>query len=392
MVSEPSITANTSTFPYPYPASINFMNFVSIKLNQSNYMLRRTQIFLLIESQDVVGFINGETPQPAREIGSADGKSRIVNPDFTSWVRTDRLVKAWITSTLLQEVLGLVVGLVTLGEVWSTLENSFAQDSQAWEFELLQKLRLIKKGSHSQVDYFRHFKSVCDELTAIGKLVDDKTKVFSLLNGLGSKYESFTTTMLKPPIPTFTKIIPLLQSHELRNKSHYDDVNHSMAFYGHQSTSGGKNYRKKPNPLKQGAEDIPKELASMSISETQDSDWIPDTGATTHMTESGGGRGGGGGGPLRFCPAHPYPRLRTPLSSPSTPPRPRYDFFFPLSDPPPPTLMTTPISASLAFSPFSSFPSPSSFASSAASDDDASPPPSAPRRSLRRRSLGAGGF
>ncbi|XP_020081183.1 uncharacterized protein LOC109704808, partial [Ananas comosus] len=39
---------------------------------------------------------------------------------------------------------------------------------------------------------------------------------------------------------------------------------------------------------------------------------------------SGGGRGGGG--PLRFCPAHPYPCL---LSLPLTPPRLRCDFVFP---------------------------------------------------------------
>lgn len=46
-----------------------------------------------------------------------DSTSGAKSPDFMSWVRTDRLVKAWITSTLSGEVLGLVVGLETSAEV-----------------------------------------------------------------------------------------------------------------------------------------------------------------------------------------------------------------------------------------------------------------------------------
>nr|CAD1822889.1 unnamed protein product [Ananas comosus var. bracteatus] len=72
----------------------------------------------------------------------------------------------------------------------------------------------------------------------------------------------------------------------------------------------------------------------------------------------------------------------------SDPPRPCCDFFFPSST----LLHRLRQRLSHPLSPFSPFPSLYSFASSAASDDDTSPPTSAPRRSLRRRSLGAGVF
>ena len=54
----------------------------------------------LIESQDVSEFITDTMEIPAEEIDSADGNTKVKNPNFAPWVRTDRVVKAWITSTL----------------------------------------------------------------------------------------------------------------------------------------------------------------------------------------------------------------------------------------------------------------------------------------------------
>lgn len=52
---------------YPYPAYLNIANFVSLKLTSSNYLLWKTQFLSLVESQDLIGFINGDTPAPASE-------------------------------------------------------------------------------------------------------------------------------------------------------------------------------------------------------------------------------------------------------------------------------------------------------------------------------------
>jgi hypothetical protein len=66
--------------------------------------------------------------------------------------------------------------------------------------------------------------SICDQLNAIGKPVVDQNKVFWLLSVLGPEYESFATAMLKPPVPSYADLIPLLQSHELRSKGHQSDL------------------------------------------------------------------------------------------------------------------------------------------------------------------------
>lgn len=96
---------------------------------------------LLIESQNLLNFINEDAPIPHQEVDSSDGKT-VQNPDNTSWVRTDRLVKAWITGTLSEDVLGLAVGLRTSKDAWNALCTEFAQNSQAREFDSYPNCRV----------------------------------------------------------------------------------------------------------------------------------------------------------------------------------------------------------------------------------------------------------
>ncbi|KAK2970476.1 hypothetical protein RJ640_028565 [Escallonia rubra] len=339
---------STSSVKYAYPCNLNVANFVSLKLSTSNYLLWETQMMSLIESQDFLGFINGDIIAPDSEVNSSDGNQRVSNPDFTSWVRTDRLVKAWITGTLSEEALGVVVGLKTSADVWKALGDAFSQNSQAREFELLAQLQ-VKKGNASLSNHLRDFKKTCDQLNAIRKPLTDQNKVFWLLSGLGPKYDSFATTMLKPPVPSYADLIPLLQSHELRNKGHHSEsFNHSMVYYSQRTSNGTKNTNKKggnsyftskgkgflqtgqsqfrssfppqsqpknnaANPEghpqicqicnKKGHEalkcwhrfnhsfqatDIPKALAAMHVTDSQDFEWFSDTGATAHITEDPG--------------------------------------------------------------------------------------------------------
>ena len=108
----------------------------------------------------------------------------------------------------------MVVGLDTSSDVWNTRLSQFAQESQDREFCLLQQLQLLCEGNLAIHEYVRAFKAISDDLSAIGKPLDDRRKVFYLLKGLGPGYESFCTSMLKPPIPSCTELVPLLYSHE----------------------------------------------------------------------------------------------------------------------------------------------------------------------------------
>ena len=204
-------------------------------------------------------------------------------------------------------------------------------------------------------------------ILAIGKPNGDEKKVFCLLKGLGPRYESFTTSMLKPPIPSYSDLIPLLQSHEAIKMAHspspYTQPHQTEAFVG-QRISGGRghgrgrfntpqfsshgrgfvqteqnssrpatgyrhnagetshtgHFQVKPQEINHSetqknpqdgprlecqicgkfghgalkcwnrfnhafqANDIPQALAAITLEDGQNSDWITDTGASTHIT------------------------------------------------------------------------------------------------------------
>lgn len=86
-------------------------------------------------------------------------------------------------------------------------------------------------------------KSLCDNFVAIGKHVPDKEKIFYLLTSLGPEYETFITTMLKPPRPFYSELISHLQSHDQRHDrfSNHSNMHNSsapqVAFYGQQQRS-----------------------------------------------------------------------------------------------------------------------------------------------------------
>ena len=107
-----------------------------------------------------------------------------------------------------EDALGLVIGLDTVLTVWEALKNAYAQDSQEHEFTLRQQLTYLRKEDDKIIGEHIHiFKGLCDNLAAIGKVVPDKEKIFCLLTSLGPQYETFTTTMLKSPRPSYSKLI-----------------------------------------------------------------------------------------------------------------------------------------------------------------------------------------
>ena len=83
-----SSMATTNASPYPCHATLNITNFVSLDLNSSNYILWCAQMRNLIESQDLGGFISGETPTPLPLI-----------PSLVTGVRLDQQIQISLTGS-----------------------------------------------------------------------------------------------------------------------------------------------------------------------------------------------------------------------------------------------------------------------------------------------------
>ena len=336
-----SSLSSTQPDEYPYPVTQNVANFVSLCLSSTNFLLWKTQMLNILESYDLQGFISGETKPPPQFIGDTESNPQ-PNPAFVKWRKSDRLVKGWLTATLSEEVLGIVVGLNTSVEVWNALVHAFAQVSSDRSLALKQRLTFMTRGTDTLTAYLRRFKAVCDDLAAIGKPVPDNKKSWWLLNGLGKEYAMFTTTMLRPPVPPYAEVVTLLESYAERHSLDAQPAQ-SMVFYGqrtnknrrnnggqisfnskgrgfaqshHTAPKNSNNPRPRNQPIANKDEfpvcqicnkrnhtalkcfnrfnhfftpdNIPQALAALKIADNQDSDWFPDTGATDHITDNPG--------------------------------------------------------------------------------------------------------
>ncbi|GAU19509.1 hypothetical protein TSUD_77530 [Trifolium subterraneum] len=237
--------------------SLNVSNFITLKLSPTNYPLWREQALALAESQDLVGHLTNEDPAPTQYTTNTTNSEQFVpklTDEFVTWRKADRLLRGWIIGTLSEEALGLVVGIDTAHAVWDALKDAYAEDSQEREFTIRQQITYLRKEDDQTIgDHIRIFKGLCDSLAAIGKPVLDKEKVFYLLTSLGPEYETFTTTMLKPPRPSYSELISQLQSLDQRRNwfSNRAKMQNSftpqIAFYGQQQRSHQSSSRNRGN-------------------------------------------------------------------------------------------------------------------------------------------------
>lgn len=216
--------------PYPFPSKIHVVSSVTLKLNDSNYLLWKTQFESLLSSQKLIGFVNGGVtpPEPTRTVVNNEVATQEANPLFEFWFCTDQLVKSLLFGTLSEEVLGHVHNLNTARDIWLSLAENFNKSSLSREFTLRRNLQLLSSKGKTLAVYSREFKTLCDSLSSIGKPVEESMKIFGFLNGLGREYDPITTviqsSLSKFPQPTFNDVVSEVQGFESKLKSYEDNT------------------------------------------------------------------------------------------------------------------------------------------------------------------------
>ena len=240
--------------PYPFPDNVHVSSFVTLKLNNSNYLLWKTQFESLLSCQKLIGFVNGVVSPPPRTRSEVSGDTtvEVENPQYESWFCTDQLVRSWLFGTLSVEVLGYVHNLQTSRDVWISLAENFNKSSVVREFALRRNLQLLTKKEKSLSAYCRDFVAICDALSSIGKPIDESMKIFGFLNGLGREYDPITTvvqsSLSKYPAPTFNDVVSEVEAFDTKLQSYEDStpVDPHMAFNTQRSdyTDNYKNNQK----------------------------------------------------------------------------------------------------------------------------------------------------
>jgi histone deacetylase 1/2 len=140
-----------STFGHP----------VTEKLTKPNYALWKLQVLPAIRGAQLVRFIDGNSPAPPEEITTGTGAdAKESNPAYTVWLALDQQVFSYIVASLTKDVLKQVANCATAAQLWKTLEEMGASQTQARKVNTRIALATTKKGSMTVDEYIGKMRSL----------------------------------------------------------------------------------------------------------------------------------------------------------------------------------------------------------------------------------------
>ncbi|KAM0027826.1 putative ankyrin repeat-containing domain, PGG domain, ankyrin repeat-containing domain superfamily [Helianthus debilis subsp. tardiflorus] len=145
---------------YPFPSHVSVQSFVTVKLSDKcMYRLWKTQMLRLLESHDMLGFINESSMQ--------------VGDEHKLWNRSDALVHGWILGSLSEQAAITVLNSLesklpqqtrfTAKHIWDQVQSMYDQQADVQEEEeerkvgygspcidLMQKVREKRDGTRNK--------------------------------------------------------------------------------------------------------------------------------------------------------------------------------------------------------------------------------------------------
>ncbi|CAN6714310.1 unnamed protein product [Malus baccata var. baccata] len=158
---------------------------VNVKLDDSNYLNWHFHMQLMLESNGIMGFVDGSNHYPVPNVYAASG----INSSYSStskkcdelliWKMHDRAVMQLITATLSPVAMSCAIGSQSSQELWVHLKEQFFTVSRTSIFQMKSNLQNTRKGSDNRL------------LAAAGVYFADEGIVILALNGLPLEYNTF---------------------------------------------------------------------------------------------------------------------------------------------------------------------------------------------------------
>jgi hypothetical protein len=167
---------------------------VNVKLDDSNYLNWNFQLQLLLESNGIMGYVDGLLLCPPQHDSNSDESgitSSSPTDEYIVWKMHDRAIMQLITATLSPIAMSCAIGSISSKDLWTRLKEQFSTVSRTNIFQMKSNLQTIKKGSDSISQYLHRIKEARDYLSAAGVFFADEDIVILALNGLPTEYNTF---------------------------------------------------------------------------------------------------------------------------------------------------------------------------------------------------------
>ncbi|GMJ04572.1 hypothetical protein HRI_004126400 [Hibiscus trionum] len=129
-------------------SSKHFTNkIITIRLDESNFLLWKQQILFAIESLRLVSHVDGTISIPAQVVVIEKGE-RVLNLDYAFYKQEDSALCSRLLSSIIPSILSSLVGCKTALDIWEKLQQAFFNffNYQAHAFALLFE-KSKEKGS-----------------------------------------------------------------------------------------------------------------------------------------------------------------------------------------------------------------------------------------------------
>lgn len=201
--------------------SAGISGFMSIKLDRTNYPLWLAQIAPVLKSKNLMGFVDGTTPCPAKFKRDDLGKETTEeDPGYAHWQQKDQMILSWINNSLTPSVLSTVARFTSSRDTWMSLEKSYGSQSQNRILQLRNDLFTTKGDELSIYDFVDKINQIADNLALAGKPIDDDDLVTIIMNNVGSIYEATVSSAQARDKPiSYDDLVSLLLSAEMRLKA-----------------------------------------------------------------------------------------------------------------------------------------------------------------------------
>jgi hypothetical protein len=229
----------------PFFLLSNFSNYVTVKLDHTNYLMWKFQITGILDAYSLLDHLEDPIPCPSKFLlGQNGAETQEVNPSYVQWKSRDKTLFSLLSSTLSPSAISLVMGQTTASGIWKVILNMYTSISRSSIVNLKRELHSIKKHSDSITQYLQKIKEARDKLVSVGVFIDDEEILHIVLQGLPTEFHSFTSAMLtKNEAVKFEELHTLMKTEEDLLKSAMDNSKE----IAHMAMAASKNFNSPSN-------------------------------------------------------------------------------------------------------------------------------------------------
>jgi hypothetical protein len=109
----------------------NITQLIGTCMDGTNYPTWSFLCRLILQSHDLLGFVDGTEPCPVKFLPDTNGNdSTNLNPEYVLWLKKDQFVMSWLNAFFTDKVLSTLSGLQSARQVWMTLSKHYASHSR----------------------------------------------------------------------------------------------------------------------------------------------------------------------------------------------------------------------------------------------------------------------